>query len=66
MGKTTFVLNALEIRRYWYLSEFTGTILAYFLKWSSKIKQTKEYTEPSAEGLAEQYDMTLLETDGVQ
>lgn len=61
MGKTTFVFNALESGDIDIYPEFTGTVLATFLNEEAVSTSEKEVYEQAREGLAEQYDMTLLE-----
>ncbi len=61
MGKTTFVFNALEAGEIDIYPEFTGTILATFLNEEAKSTSEEEVYLQAQKGLAEQYDMTLLE-----
>jgi osmoprotectant transport system permease protein len=61
MGKTTFVFNALESGDIDIYTEYTGTILATFL--NEEVASTDEQAvyQQAKEGLAKQYDMSLLE-----
>lgn len=61
MGKTTFVFNALESGDIDVYTEYTGTILATFLNEEITSSDEQEVFQQAKEGLAEQYDMSLLE-----
>lgn len=61
MGKTTFVFNALKSGEIDLYPEFTGTIIATFLEEEAQSTKKEEVYQQAKEGLAEQYDMTLLE-----
>lgn len=61
MGKTTFVFNALEAGEIDVYPEFTGTVLATFLNEEAVSNVKEDVYEQAKTGLAEQYDMTLLE-----
>ncbi|MBC9825786.1 ABC transporter permease/substrate-binding protein [Carnobacterium inhibens] len=61
MGKTTFVFNALESGDIDVYTEYTGTILATFLNEEITSSDEQEVFQQAKEGLAKQYDMSLLE-----
>lgn len=61
MGKTTFVFNALESGDIDIYTEYSGTILATFLNEEAKSTDEKEVVEQARQGLAQQYNMSLLE-----
>ncbi|HJB23197.1 MAG TPA: ABC transporter permease/substrate-binding protein [Candidatus Jeotgalibaca pullicola] len=60
-GKTTFVFNALKSGEIDLYPEFTGTVLSTFL--DEDLDETDEQVvyEQAKDGLAEEYDMALLE-----
>ena len=61
LGKTSFVFNALKSGEIDIYPEFTGTILATFLEEEAKSNNKEEVYQQAKEGLAEEYDMTLLD-----
>lgn len=61
MGKTTFVFNALESGDIDVYTEYTGTILATFLNEELNSTDEQDVYQQAKEGLANQYDMSLLE-----
>lgn len=60
LGKTSFVFNALKSGSIDMYPEFTGTALSEFLKEEALSNDRKEVYEQARDGLAEQFDMTLL------
>lgn len=60
LGKTSFVFNALKSGSIDMYPEFTGTALSEFLKKEAVSNDSQEVYEQARDGLADQFDMTLL------
>ncbi|MCM3755883.1 osmoprotectant update ABC transporter permease/substrate-binding subunit OpuFB [Sporosarcina aquimarina] len=60
LGKTSFVFNALKSGSIDMYPEFTGTALSEFLKEEAVSNDRKEVYKQARDGLADQFDMTLL------
>lgn len=60
-GKTTFVFNALRSGEVDLYPEFTGTVLSTFIDGSLENTDEQAVYEQAREGMAEEYDMALLE-----
>lgn len=64
LGKTTFNFNALQTGDIDIYTEYTGTILATFLKEPLESNNEEAVYEQAKIGLQEQFEMTLLEPMG--
>ncbi|WP_027108080.1 ABC transporter permease/substrate-binding protein [Lacticigenium naphthae] len=60
-GKTTFLFNAIRSGDVDIYPEFTGTVLATFLEEEAAENNARVVYEQARDGLAEQYDLALLE-----
>ncbi|KMY54181.1 glycine/betaine ABC transporter permease [Bacillus sp. FJAT-27231] len=60
LGKTSFVFNALRAKEIDLYPEFTGTVIAEFLKEEAKSTDRKAVYQQAEKGLLKKYDLMLL------
>jgi osmoprotectant transport system permease protein len=61
LGKTSFVFNALKSGDIDIYPEFTGTAISEFLKETAKSTDSTEVYEQAQKGMADKFDMDMLE-----